>query len=160
MPLSLTTISTLKTYFNALAISHVDIDELKFGDDEVIKTANRSDIQPKPLWVQPYEDFSLDDNLDDNILIKKEITLTYLKVPASELFADVQAAKEECEIVIKQVIAKLLKDKRDIVFVTQVSNWKGKLADYNIGGTHYCGCELTMQIKDNAGLTYDAAKWI
>jgi len=159
MPLSLTTISTLKAYFNALAISHVDIDELTFGNDEVIKTTNRSVQQPRPLWVQPYESFSLEDNLDDNILIRKEITLTYLKVPASELFADVQTAKEECEIVMKQVIAKLLKDKRDIVFVTQVSNWKGKVDDYKIGATHYVGCELTMEIRDNSGLTYDAAKW-
>lgn len=160
MALTLTTISTLKTYFNALSISNVDIDELKFGNDEVIKTANRSDLQPRPLWVQPYEDFSLEDNLADNILITKQITLTYFKVPATESFADLEAAKEACEIVMKQVIAKLLKDKRDILFVTQVSNWRGKTGDYTIGGTHYCGCELTMQIKDNAGLIYDAAKWL
>lgn len=160
MALSLTTISTLKTYFNALAVSNVDIDELKFGDDEVIKTANRSDILPRPLWVQEYEDFTFEDELADNILIRKEITLTYLKVPATPSFNDKQLAMEQCEIVMKQVVAKLLKDKRDILLVSTISGWKGKVGQYQIGSTLYCGCELTMQIKDNAGLIYDAAKWL
>ncbi len=160
MPLSLTTISTLKTYFNALAISNVDIDELKFGNDEVIKTSNRSDIAARPLWVQEYEAFTFEDNIADNILISKEITLTYLKVPTDESFANIQAAQEECELVMKQVIAKLLKDKREVLLVTQVSNWRGEVGMAMIGSTKYCMCELTMQIKDNAGLIYDAAKWV
>lgn len=157
--LTLTTISTLKTYFNALAVSHVDIDALKFGDEDVIQNANRSDMSPKTLWVQEYETFNFDDQLIDNIQIRKEIKLLYMKVAASEKFSDLQAAKEECEIVMKQVVAKMLKDKATLVFATQVSNWSGKVGYWDIGSTKYCGCEITMQIRDNAGLVYDAAKW-
>lgn len=160
MALTLTTISTLKAYFLALATSHVDIDELKFGDEDLIQTANRSDIQPRPLWVQEYEDFTFEDNLVDNILIRKEIKLQYMKVAASEKFSDLQQAKEECEIVIKQVVAKMLVDKAAVKFVTQISNWSGKVGYWDIGSTKYCGCQLTMQIKDNAGLVYDSNKWV
>lgn len=159
MPLSLTTISTFKQYFSDIATSHVDIDELKFGNEEVIKTANRSSLQPKPLWVQEYDKFNFEAATVDHIYTKKEITLSYFKVAASELFADEQQAQEECELVIKQVIAKMLRDKRDLKIVTDVSGFSGKVGTYTIGSTKYCGCELTLTIKENAGFVYDPVKW-
>lgn len=155
MQLSLTNISSLKAYFYQIATTHRDIDQMVFGEEEVIRTTNRTAAKPRQLWVEEYEEFDFMDELADNVLLKKTFRITYMKVPASQKFDDIQSGKDDCEKVIKDIIAKLMVDKAAGLLVTTIASWKGKVGLWDIGGTRYCGCQLSIEIMDNTWLVYD-----
>jgi len=110
--LKLTNLSTYKAYFSALAASHVAVDGFKWGNKDVIRNDNRSDMEARVLWVMPYEQARYGDRASDNVVKTKQARVAYMIVPDSELFADEDAAFDACEEVIEDILSRLLKDKR------------------------------------------------
>lgn len=164
--LNLTSLLAYKTYFAAIAASHEDIDGYKWGDKDVIQNDNRSDMAPRILWAQPYESARYNDGYSDNIVKIKEARVAYMLTADSELFTDEDAAFENCEAVIEQIIAKMLKDKAgaDVAGTwTMISfNVTGITTgpvETTIGSTKYIGWEMRIPFNDNTRFIYNDAKW-
>lgn len=165
--LKLTNLASIKTYFAALAISHVDIDGFKYGSLEVIQNDNRSDLLDKTLWVGWYEDVKFRDAFSDNVTRVKPISVVYMRRPGSEKFADEDAILEACEAVIDQIIAKMAKDKRGgmvganyEMVAMNIASIKTGPVQKNIGSTKWIGWEMKIEFLDNSNMEYDAAKWV
>lgn len=161
MAIQLTNILSLQTYFTALATGanhHKEIDGIKFGDNEVLMAANRSDMEARVLWVSEYENWTAQ-GTQDNLHTRKPFKMVYMKVPASDLFADKQTAKDQCEAVMRQIIAKIIVDKQAGLVLTKLDSIKAEVGEYMVGSTNYCGCEVSLEILDNTGFQYDATKW-
>ena len=164
--LKLTNLSAYKAYFQNMATLHKQIDGFKWGDKDVVRNDNLSDMPARFLWAMPYDKVQYGDKSSDNIHKTKVARVAYLVVPASELFADEDAAFEQCEAVIEQIIARILQDKRGAdnagvweMIVTEIASWSSGPAEHKIGSTRYVGWELQMNFKDNTNLAYDASKW-
>jgi hypothetical protein len=170
--LKLTNLATYKAYFEGIAALHKEIDAFKWGDAEVIKNDNRSDMPARVLWAVPYEQARYGDKLTDNVVKTKQARVSYLTVPVSNAFTDQLAAFDETEAVIEQIVAKIYLDKAGqlvttgdppeqvwSLIVTDIGSWTTSPVEMTIGSTKYIGCELRMNFGDNANLEYDAAKW-
>lgn len=163
--LKLTNLAAYKAYFSAVAVSHVDIDGFKWGDEDIVRNDNRSDLPEKFLWAMPYDNAKYGDRLSDNIQKTKIARVAYMIIPVSEKFPDEDIAFETCEDVIEQILAKILVDKRGSgdplsMLVTDVNSWSSGPVQKVIGSTRYIGWELTISFMDNTNLAYNAAKWI
>ena len=164
--LKLTNLLSFKTYFNLVADEHVDIGGFKWGDKNVVKNDNRSNITPSFLWVVPYEQSRYSDILSDNIIKTKPVALSFMKVRESAKFADEEADYEFCEAVMEQIMARIIKDKRGAMgatnwemLVANISSAVGAPVETTIGSTRYIGWELKLDFMENGNLAYDAAKW-
>lgn len=167
--LLLTTLKKYREYFQAIATGpnhHIDIDGYKWGDADVIKNDNRSDMPARILWAVPYEQSRYGDSFSDNIVKTKGARVAYMKTAASEAFADIETCVDECEAVMEQILAKMLGDKRgyDVAGVWtmiafDVSGITGKPIETEFGATKYYGFELYIPFIDNTNLAYDASKW-
>lgn len=162
----LTNLASYKAYFTAIAASHVDIDGFKWGDKDVIRNDNRSDIAAKVLWATPYDRVRYSDKLSDNVHKMKVARVAYLIIPNSELFADEDAAFDFCEATIEQILAKMKVDKigKDVagvweMIITDLNSWTSGPVEMTIGSTKYIGWELTITFQDPMNLVYNAAKW-
>ena len=164
--IKLTNLASYKAYFQAIATSHVDIDGFKWGDKDVIRNDNRSDMASKVLWATPYERANYGDKFSDNVHKRKIARVAYLTLANSELFADEDAAFDACEAVIEQIIAKIYKDKRGeevagdwTMIITEINSFSSGPVEMKIGSTKYIGWELQMTFGDNTNLEYNPAKW-
>lgn len=169
--LNLSNLASFKAYFNAIATSHVDITGYKWGNKDVVKNDNRSNITASFLWAQPFDNVRYSDNRSDNIVKTKQARVAYMKVRESEKFADEDEDFQFCEGVIEQIIAKMLVDKTGSMQETSpgVNEWVMIAFNSNgmstgpvekiIGSTKYIGWELRIDIIDNTNLAYNAAKW-
>lgn len=170
--IKLTNLSAYKAYFAAIAESHVDILGFKWGNKDVIRNDNKSDMPEKLLWAYPYDRAKYGDKNSDNVHKTKTARVAYLVLPASEKFSDEDAAFEACEAVIEQILAKLLKDKRGanvtdeeteetewVMIVTDISSWSSGPVEHMFGSTKYIGWELKIDFMDNTNLAYDNSKW-
>lgn len=162
----LTNLSSYRAYFQAIATSHVDIDGFKFGDKDVVRNDNRSDMPAKVLWAHPYERTRYGDRFSDNVHKYKVARIAYLVVPASEKFDDEHAAYDTCELVIEQIMSRLIQDKRgkDVagdwqMIVTDINTWSTTPVEMKIGSTRYVGCSLEVTFQDPTNLSYNALKW-
>ncbi len=165
--LKLTNLTKYKAYFAAIAASHVAIDGFKWGDKEVVQNDSRSDMAERILWAQPYEAARYQDPGSDNITKVKEAKVAYLKVATSELFSDMDEDFIDCEEVIEDIIAKMIKDKRgaevdgvwEMISVNIAGITTGPV-DTIIGSTKYIGWEMKIPFHDNTNFAYDEAKWV
>lgn len=164
--IKLTNLASYRNYFSAIAASHVDIDGFKWGDKDVVRNDNRSDITDSFLWAMPYERARYGDRLSDNIHKYKTARVAYMIVPDSELFADEDAAFDFCEATIEQILAKILLDKRGAdnagvweLLMTEVITWTTGPVEKKIGSTKYIGWELQITFQDPTNLFYDVLKW-
>lgn len=165
----LTTLKKYREYFEALATGpnhHKEIDGYKWGDEDVLKNDNRSDMPARILWAVPYEQSRYGDRNSDNIVKTKGARVAYLKPAVSELFADVNTCVDECEAVMEQIFAKMLVDKRGVevdgvwtMISFDVNGVTGKPVEMMFGSTQYYGFELYIPFNDNTNLAYDASKW-
>jgi hypothetical protein len=170
--IKLTNLASYRTYFQAIAASHVAIDGYKWGDKDVVRNDARSGMPARLLWAIPYESARYGDKMSDNVHKTKQARIAYLITPTSKKFDDIEAAYDECEGVIEQIVAKILKDKAGSLttigdppeevwslLVTNVSSWTTKPVQMIFGSTEYIGCELRIDFQDNTNLAYDATKW-
>jgi hypothetical protein len=164
---NLTNLASCKAYFTVIATLHKEIDEFKWGDKDLLKKNNRSNMAPRVLWGKPYDGGDYQGDGTDNIIKNKVLELRYMKVAASQAQDDLETAASECEAVIEQIVAKMFLDKRGRS--TESGGWEMVVFKFNgmktenfeitIGSTRYVGCELRITFQDNTGLQYDASKW-
>lgn len=164
--LRLTDLASYREYFRSIAYSHVDIQGFRWGDKDVIRNDNRSDLPSTLLWATPYDQVGYEASHADNTLKRKKARVAYLVVPASDSFADEDAAFEGCEAVIEQIMAKILQDKSGgmvggewAMIATRIASWRGGPVEMKVGSTRYLGWELEIDFLDNANLEYDPSKW-
>jgi len=164
--IKLTNLAAYRAYFQAIATSHVDIDGYKWGDADVVRNDNRSDITSRFLWAMPYNNSRYGDKYSDNVHKTKQARVAYMIVPDSEKFSDEDTAFDFCEAVIEQIMAKLLLDKRgkDVagtweMILSDINSWTGGPVEKTIGSTKYIGWELQINFMDNTNLSYDDSKW-
>lgn len=164
--LKLTNLVSYRSYFQNIALKHKLIDGFKWGDLDVVRNDNRSDLTAAFLWAQPYERTPYTDPDSDNITKRKTARVAYLKVRTTEKFSDIDADYDAAEAIVEQIMAKILQDKRGAMvgsnyelIATSISTWYTQPVHYVIGSTEYIGFELNIDFKDNAGLEYDATKW-
>lgn len=167
--LYLTNLASFKAYFQAMAVGaakHVDLEGFKWGDKDVLCNDNRSDLAKTFLWTGPYEGVRYNDPASDNITKNKMVKLSVFTVADSERFADEDAAVEKCEAIMEDIVARLLRDKRgaDVagvwtMLVANINSATGKPVTVELGSTQYHGWELSIELIDNRGLQYNAAKW-
>jgi hypothetical protein len=164
--IKLTNLASYKAYFAAIAASHVDIDGFKWGDKDVIRNDNRSDMPERVLWATPYDRARYGDKLSDNVHKTKVARVAYLVVPNSELFADEDSAFDFCEATIEQILAKIQQDKRgsDVagvweMIITDMNSWSTGPVEMKIGSTRYVGWEMQINFMDPTNLLYNALKW-
>lgn len=163
--LKLTNLASVKAYWQTIASAHKLIEGYKWGAMDVVKNDSRSDLAKTFLWAQPYENFRYAGN-GDTAIKHKPISIAVFTVPASKLFADIDAAYDYAEAIIEDIVSKLLIDKKGAMnggnwemIATEISTWKGKPVEHMIGSTLYIGCELTIEYMDNKNFGYDASKW-
>lgn len=162
--LKLTNLASYKAYFANIALKHKEIDGFKWGDLDVVKNDNRSDIVSRFLWAKPYDNFRYSG--EDNIIKIKPAVVGFFIVPASHGFSDIETAYDFCESVMEDVVAKLYQDKRGSMvggnwemLATKISSFKGRPVQEEFGSTKYIGFELTFEFSDNTNLAFNAAKW-
>lgn len=165
--LKLSNLASFKAYFESIALSHVDIGGFKWGDADVVRNDNRSNITPSFLLSGPYDNVRYAAAHNDNTLKIKQAVVQYLKARDSEKFSDEQADLEFCEGVIEQIIAKIDRDKRGSLvgaewemIVANISSITTGPIEKTIGSTRYIGWEMKIDILENTHLAYDANKWI
>lgn len=165
--LKLSNLASFKAYFQNIALSHVDIGAFKWGDRDVLRNDNRSEMPEKFLWAQYYDNVRYTAVHNDNKQKIKQSRVAYMKVRESEKFADEDADFEFCEGVIEQIIAKMDLDKRGALvngewemIVANISSITTGPVEKKIGSTVYIGWELRIDISENTNLAYDASKWM
>jgi hypothetical protein len=163
--LKLTNLSSYRQYFQNIATKHKQIDGFKWGDLDVVRNDNRSDIPAAFLWAQPYERVPYSDP-GDNVTKQKKARVAFVKVRTSETFSDIDADYDAAEAIMEQIMAKILLDKYGAQvganweqIATSISSWVISPMQYEIGSTKYVGFELEMTFIDNANMEYDATKW-
>jgi hypothetical protein len=164
--LYLTNLKTCREYLELLASQHMAIDGFKWGDADIIKNDNRSDLPDRFLWGMPYDKSQYGDSGSDNVVKSKVLRMAYMIVPSSEKFSEQDEAFDFCEKVMEQVMARIFKDKMGkmegsewILLATNVNTWSGGPVEKKIGSTHYIGWEMQVTFMDNTGLVYDAEVW-
>lgn len=164
--LKLTNLTAYRNYFADIATKHVAIDGFKWGDKDVVRNDNRSDLPTRFLWAKPYMQARYGDNNSDNVVKTKTAEVGYLLTPDSELFADEDEAFDAAEAVIEQILARILKDKRGemvegewTMLVTDIKSWTTSPIEHKLGSTKYVGWELKINFMDNTNLAFDASKW-
>lgn len=165
--LKLTKLASFKAYFEAIALSHVDIGAFKWGSVDRVRTDNRSALPPAFLWGQYYNNVRYTASHNDNKQKIKRARVAFMKVRESDKFADEDADFEFCEAVVEQIIAKMDLDKRGKLvngewemIVANIASITTGPVEKTIGSTHYIGWELSIDILENTNLAYDASKWI
>lgn len=164
--IKLTNLASYRAYWQAIATAHKEVDGFKYGDKDVIRNDNLSDMPARVLWAMPYDKSRYGDKGSDNVHKRKVARVAYLKLADSEKFADEDKVFDECEAVMEQIMAKLYQDKRgyDVagewtMVVTDINTWSGGPVQMKIGSTNYYGWELELTFMDNTNLAYDASKW-
>jgi hypothetical protein len=164
--LKLTNLLSYKTYAQALAVSHKQITGYKWGDADVVRNDNRSDINNNFLWALPYEEITYDVVDDDHQLKVKEAVMVYLEVRNSELFADEDAQYQACETRAEEILARIERDIRGVTvgndwvqIISRLNSKRLKPVQHKIGSTPYVGFEIRLEFMDNSGMNYDANLW-
>lgn len=164
--LKLTNLSSLKAYFADIASKHNDIHDFKWGDKDVARNDNRSDLQDGFLWAERYDKVRYSDLGSDNVNKLKPARISYLKTADSELFADQDAGFDFCESVIEDIIARILRDKRGSqvdgqwqMLASRISSITTGPVEVKLGSTRYLGWEMMIEFFDNTNLVYNASKW-
>lgn len=158
MAYNLTDFASYQAYFEALATSHVDIDGFLFGDAEVAMNDGRV-WKGKKLWLEPWQPVTITDQLSDNYLQQKKGSLWVGGSPQSKLFQARLDFFAECEVIVKSIIAKLLKDRTEELLITRLTSYSFGMGEFTFSATNMIGCRLDFIFTDPSGFAYDADKW-
>lgn len=152
----LTDFTSYKRYFETIAQQHVQIDDFKYGDQEVQNNEVRQ-WGGKRLWLWPYGMVRVEDNLSDNYLQRKEGVL-FVGGSAPKKFDDEDEFVASCEGICKDIISRMIKDRADQILVTRINGYSYEKVVIQ-QSTRIVGCELRFNFTDPNGFTYDPLKW-
>jgi hypothetical protein len=155
--------STFRAYFEGLASGHVDINEFIYGDEQAAQNARSGSAGPFILWLDYYPPIQGRGEHDNYV---GEVIANFTIMSPSSTRNSTPEEKQNiynaCEAIVRQVIAKVLKDYRESItsYGNHVERFKlGQLDDITHGSTTYvgCGCELVFVVPQD--FDYDETKW-
>jgi hypothetical protein len=164
--INLTDLASFKAYFQNIAAQHQEILGFKWGGKIVLKTATKSNLVNKFLFAQPYDSARYAGADVDNLKKVKTARIGFFQTSASEKFDDEQAAYEFCEKIIEDVVSRILNDKAGQLvgedwqmIIANIQSMKAEPVKLTLGSTKFIGCDLVVDILDNANLEFDASIW-
>ena len=155
----LTDYASYKAYFLKLATENklLGATQFLFGDVEVGQS-EASEWKNKKLWAWPAESGRMEGEISDNFHLNREGSL-WLGGPAPDKFADRDTYYNECEVIMKQLITRIIDDRQNDLLATEFINSQLKRQDMMLSATPYIGCEFTFTFRDFSGFIYDEDEW-
>ena len=159
MALDLTDFESYKAYFTLLATENKKLgaDKFLFGDVEVGQ-AQASEWVEKKLWCWPAERSRMEGAESDNFHLNREGSL-WVGGPQPELFADRDAYYNECEVIMKQIVSRMMFDRANDLIAIDIINSQINRQDMIPAATPFIGCEFTFTFRDFSGFEYDEDHW-
>ncbi|HMG90757.1 MAG TPA: hypothetical protein VK589_11880 [Chryseolinea sp.] len=156
----LTDFQSYQDYFKAIAESHVALGEgsFLFGDDQV--AVNEGKVwKGKKLWLEPYQPVTLNDQLSDNYLQEKKGSLWIGGAPPNTKFQARFDFFKDCEVIVTDIISKMLKDRSEELLITRLTSYKFGMGELTFSATSMVGCRFDFSFQDPSGFAYDEDKW-
>jgi hypothetical protein len=156
----LTDFQSYQDYFKDIATKHVALgaNAFLFGDGDV--AINEGKVwKGKKLWLEPYQPVTIADQMSDNYLQQKVGSLWVGGAPVSNKFSERHSFFSECENIVKDIIAKMLKDRGEELLITRLTSYKFGMGELNFSATELIGCRFDFTFTDPSGFEYDDAKW-
>lgn len=159
MLLNLTDPASIKTYFSALATSHVDIDSFKYGNEKIIQAGVRTEIKGTVLWCDHPEPVTIRNQQADNYLGQYKATFVIMsKQPKLESDRDTHLAAMEA--IARQIIAKMIVDYSNSELAIDINQYNfGIMADHMEGANAFAGIRVDYHWQAPVDITYNEAKW-
>lgn len=165
----LTDFQSYQDYFRLIAEGNADDDiqhhialgpkTFLFGDDDV--AVNEGKVwKGKKLWLEPYQPVTITDQLSDNYLAEKKGSLWVGGAPPTQKFQARFDLYKECEVIVKDIIAKMLKDRSEELLITRLTSYKFGMGELTFSATNLVGCRFDFTFYDPSGFEFDEDKWI
>jgi hypothetical protein len=158
MEFNLSNFENYKTYFETVATESVHIAGFMFGDTEIGQKEAAS-WEGLKLWAWPANKGRITDQLSDNYILGREASLWIGGPCSSELHADEDAYYNNCEVIAKKVISRMIKDKYEGLLSISFSGVQIQRADMYPSSTKMIGCEIIFTIHDPDGFEYNEDDW-
>lgn len=156
----LTDFQSYQDYFKAIAEAHINLGAgtFLFGDDDV--AVNEGKVwKGKKLWLEPYQPVTITDQRSDNYLQEKKGSLWVGGPTTSNKFQARFDMFKDCEIIVKDIIAKMLKDRSEELLITQLTSYKFGMGEFTFSASNMPGCRFDFMFVDPTGFEYDEDKW-
>ena len=155
-----------KAYFQALATTMASKGSLGapggapflFGDIEIGQEEAAS-WQGMKLWAWPPTKGRLRDPGSDNFIFGREAEIWIGGPATSEEHAAEDAFYQNCETLVKKLVAKMVMDRRNCLIAVDFNNTTFERADVHVGSTRLIGCRYLFTIQDPDGFEYDEDDW-
>jgi hypothetical protein len=154
----LTDFQSYQDYFEAIATSHIAMDGFMFGDEDIAINKGRV-WKGKQLWLEPWQPVKINDQKSDNYLKEKKGSLWVGGAPPSAKFQDRLDYFRACEIIVEDIIAKMLKDRTEELLITQLTTYTYGMGEFTFSSTPMMGCRFDFIYQDPSGFPYDETKW-
>lgn len=164
MSLRLTTYEDYIAYFQALAGSHNDIASFFTGDMDRFMNEIKSNLTLRVLWLEPYQPVRILDNLSDNHMGQVNCSMVVYGQAASEKFADRRTEYSNCEVIVKDIMSRMLRDYNndydsDFLMMQGLQGFAYGEAESIYGSTRLVGCRLDFNYLRPERLVYNSGKW-
>ncbi len=151
-------LQTYTRYFEDIASSHKEIDQFLCGDKKMAEKQMIISSKGKILWLAPLEPISFSSDNKEESSINDYHCSVYICQDKRENSTPEQVIKKvgQCEKIVKQVRAKLLKDYNEGTINTNF--WKFKYKTINelaLNGQTMCGIKLEFNFKTPTFIKYD-----
>ena len=154
----LSNFAQFKAYFTLLATQNKSVDGFLFGDVEVGQNEAR-DWTGKKLWAWPPNRGRMLDARSDNYLLNRDGSIWIGGHSGSDKFEDEDAFYNSCEVIMKQVVAKMIVDRMEAKLSTDFNGHTIQRADLQISATKFIGCEYVFTWHDPTGFEYNEDDW-
>lgn len=160
MAYSLTDFDSYQAYFLALATAHKQLGakNFLFGENDVAANEGKA-WKGNKLWLEPWQPVRIQDQLSDNYLKEKKGSLWVGGAPASLKFSDRYKQFKDCEIIVEDIISKMLKDRGEELLITRLTSYSYGMAEFSFSATMMVGCRLDFTFLDPEGFAYVADNW-
>lgn len=156
MTFDLNNFSSFDQYFASIAQKNKQLSGYIFGDVEVGQ-GESAEWKGKKLWAWPPTTGTL--TTDDNYFLKRRGTLWIGGAPASEKQQDQDLFYQQCEVIAKQIVSKMILDKVNAAISCDFSRFTFDRGDMFFGSTKFIGCELNIWFDDPDGFEYNENDW-
>jgi hypothetical protein len=160
MSFLLTTYQAYQDYFQALCTAHklLGANSYLFGEEVVAMNSGRGWSGVK-LWLDEPDPAGVADAGSDNYLKKKKGSLFVGGAPASAKYADEQTKYKDCELIVEDLVSKLIQDNDAFTVLIEKGSIKYGRAEYMFSSSKFVGCRLDFTYIDPTGFPYTAENW-
>lgn len=160
-PLTLYDWQSLRDYFGLLATEHVNVRDYGAGDPARLMDRAKSDLSLPVMWLAgPEPPVRVLDNRSDNPIGVMRLTLYVYGQATSEKYSDEDTTYKAMELIVRQVMARMWKEKGEGKVAVDFANWGYGMAEDVIGAVRMVGCRLDLEVMTPLRLTYSADIWV